>query len=181
MRYSHDLLRPSTAKSCLQAEVGMRIKHIPCICRCFAPLTISKTGHPHFRWHPSTCIFAPAPPPRCPAGPPSRRHGTQGCRTRKHEKGRPPHTGHRGPIIYNMVCVGRRRGRTAREETPSAPPFFYFTSLPGRTSRSTVTTLSVPSAFSAERIMPWLSMPRRLRAGRLARKHTCLPTSCCGS
>lgn len=58
---------------------------------------------------------------------------------------------------------------------------FYFTGLPGFTSRSAVTTLRPPSAFSAESIMPWLSMPRSLRGGRLAMKHTCLPTSCSGA
>lgn len=57
----------------------------------------------------------------------------------------------------------------------------YFTWLPGFTSRSTVTTLRLPSAFSAESIMPWLSMPRSLRGGRLAMKHTCLPMSCSGA
>ncbi len=56
----------------------------------------------------------------------------------------------------------------------------YPTSDPGATFRSTVTTLREPSAFTAERIMPWLSMPFSLRGARLAMKHTCLPTSSSG-
>ena len=56
----------------------------------------------------------------------------------------------------------------------------YFTHAPSAHLRSGVSTLSVPSGFSALRIMPWLSMPRNLRGGRLAMKHTCLPTSSSG-
>ena len=40
----------------------------------------------------------------------------------------------------------------------------------------------VPSQFSAESIMPWLTRPfLNSRGARLAMKSTCLPTSCCGS
>ena len=56
----------------------------------------------------------------------------------------------------------------------------YFTHAPSAHLRSGVRRLSVPSGFSALRIMPWLSMPRSLRGGRLAMKHTCLPTSSSG-
>ena len=55
------------------------------------------------------------------------------------------------------------------------------TRLPGTTGRSTVMTLRLSSKLTAERIMPWLSMPLMVRGARLATKHTCLPTSCSGS
>ena len=40
--------------------------------------------------------------------------------------------------------------------------------LPGATGRSTATVLSEPSWSTAERIMPWLSMPLMVRGARLA-------------
>ena len=55
------------------------------------------------------------------------------------------------------------------------------TRLPGTTGRSTVMTLRLSSKLTAERIIPWLSMPLMVRGARLATKHTCLPTSCSGS
>ena len=55
------------------------------------------------------------------------------------------------------------------------------TRLPGTTGRSTVITLRLSSKLTAERIMPWLSMPLMVRGARLATRHTCLPTSCSGS
>lgn len=67
--------------------------------------------------------------------------------------------------IPNYVCV----------------PQSYPTWLPGFTLPSTEVTLSVPSKFTAERIMPWLSMPIILRGAKLATKSTSLPMSCSGS
>ena len=58
----------------------------------------------------------------------------------------------------------------------------YPTSLPGRTGRSVVMTLSVPSLLTAERIMPSLTRPfLKVRGAKLAMKHTCLPMRSSGS
>ena len=43
------------------------------------------------------------------------------------------------------------------------------------------TSTKLPSASTAERIMPSLSIPLSLRAGKLAIKHTCIPTNFSGS
>ena len=56
----------------------------------------------------------------------------------------------------------------------------YPTWLPGFTLPSSDVTESEPSKFSAERIMPWLSMPMSLRGAKLAMKSTSLSTSSSG-
>lgn len=56
----------------------------------------------------------------------------------------------------------------------------YPTWLPGFTGRKSDVTLRLPSKFSAERIMPWLSMPIILRGAKLATKSTSLPTKSSG-
>ena len=61
------------------------------------------------------------------------------------------------------------------------PQSNYTTGQPFFVSRSSVITPSEPSKFSAERIMPWLSIPRILRGGKLAMKQICLPTSSSGA
>ena len=59
--------------------------------------------------------------------------------------------------------------------------FFYPTFTPGFTSPWGPMTTRRPSASSALRIMPWLSMPLSLRGGKLAMKHTSLPIKSAGS
>lgn len=56
----------------------------------------------------------------------------------------------------------------------------YPTWLPGFTGRKSDVTLRPPSKFSAERIIPWLSMPIILRGAKLATKSTSLPTKSSG-
>ena len=58
---------------------------------------------------------------------------------------------------------------------------FYPTFTPGFTSPWGPMTTRRPSASSALRIMPWLSMPLSLRGGKLAMKHTSLPIKSAGS
>ena len=58
---------------------------------------------------------------------------------------------------------------------------FYPTFTPGFTSPCGPMTTRRPSASSALRIMPWLSMPLSLRGGKLAMKHTSLPIKSAGS
>ena len=57
---------------------------------------------------------------------------------------------------------------------------FYPTWLPGLTSLVVVTTLRLSSASTAERIIPWLSMPIILRGAKLATKRMRLPMSSSG-
>ena len=59
--------------------------------------------------------------------------------------------------------------------------FVYPTWLPFLTGAETVVTTSLPSALTAERIIPCDSMPIILRGGKLAIKSTCLPTRTDGS
>ena len=56
----------------------------------------------------------------------------------------------------------------------------YFTWHPGTTSPCGPITTRLPSAFSAERIMPCDSTPFSLRGSKLAMKHTSLPTRSSG-
>ncbi len=90
--------------------------------------------------------------------------------------------------IYNNVCP--RMGAHIDVFTAATDPYGlcramlryagYFTQAPSAHLRSAVSKLRVPSGFSALRIIPWLSMPRNLRGGRLAMKHICRPTSSSG-
>ena len=57
----------------------------------------------------------------------------------------------------------------------------YPTWLPLRTGAVTVVTTNLPSASTAERIIPCDSIPIILRGGKLAINNTCLPTSTDGS
>gem|GEM_PF-1430873 len=52
--------------------------------------------------------------------------------------------------------------------------------LPATTLRSTVTTESESSKLTADKIMPWLSIPLIVRGAKLATKQTCLPTKSSG-
>lgn len=57
----------------------------------------------------------------------------------------------------------------------------YLTWAPGVTGPVGPMTTREPSAFSADSIMPCDSTPLRRRGGKLAMKHTCLPTRSAGS
>ncbi len=57
----------------------------------------------------------------------------------------------------------------------------HFTCDPGLTAPVGPITTSLPPADAAESIMPCDSIPLSLRGGRLAMKHTCLPTSSSGA
>ena len=59
--------------------------------------------------------------------------------------------------------------------------FHYPTFTPLVTGWLGVISTRRPSLSSALRIMPWLSTPFSLRGGKLAMKHTCLPTRAVGS
>ena len=86
-------------------------------------------------------------------------------------------------FAFVICCKNRKK---LRGNFPGVKIFFpkglfYPTLQPGVTMSLGVRSTRRPSLSSALSIMPWLSTPLSLRGGKLAMKHTCLPTRACGS
>ena len=89
------------------------------------------------------------------------------------------------PYVYRVSgCQATLRRQPIRAYQPHKPiatlAHYQPTWLPATTLRSTVTTESESSKLTADKIMPWLSIPLIVRGAKLATKQTCLPTKSSG-
>ena len=102
-----------------------------------------------------------------------------------------PHTVHRDhtlrvvPRIFSQSAAHAGRQYNCLHPLSTFLPFYLSTFshptwLPGFTSFVVVTTLRLSSASTAERIMPWLSMPIIWRGAKLATNRMRLPISSSG-
>ena len=83
-------------------------------------------------------------------------------------------------VLLFTALAANTRSFVYRVSGCQATPRRQPTWLPATTLRSTVTTESESSKLTADKIMPWLSIPLIVRGAKLATKQTCLPTKSSG-
>ena len=83
-------------------------------------------------------------------------------------------------VLMFTALAANTRSFVYRVSGCQATPRRQPTWLPATTLRSTVTTESESSKLTADKIMPWLSIPLIVRGAKLATKQTCLPTKSSG-